>query len=665
MWTKALHLNGGRIRAKIPWPCVGAVRVPIATKLVLGFLFIIFLTSLIFSVVGVRIIGDRVVAEAQEKVRTDLNSAREIYLNHLAHIQDEVRFVADRTFVRDGSAFSSRAKLLEKLAPIGAREKLDVLTITGPSGVVLLRTTNPDLAGDDQSADPLVREVLRRKEPVSATLVVRAEELRRESPGLAQRAYFRFIPTPRAKARPEQEETSGLMLKAAAPIFDFANNFIGVTYGGVLLNRNFEIVDKIKQTVFQGLKYEGKDIGTATIFLDDLRISTNVENEDGSRAIGTRVAEDVYDQVVKQGQPWIGRAYVVNHWYITAYEPIRDLSQGIVGILYVGILEQKYLDIRRRAVGVFLAITLLGALVALALSYFFARNISVSVNKLVTASREVAHGNLDAQVEIRSKDELHELADTFNFMASALKRRDEQLKEFATRKIMESERLALIGQLAAGVAHEINNPLQGIVTYSHLLLEGMPEPGRHREAVQKIVTQADRCRDIIRGLLDFSRQRKPDKRLFDVNVVLQECVSLVANQALFHNIEIVQNLAEPLPRLLMDPSQIQQVFMNLIINAAEAMNGAGRLTLRTRFDPCAQVVEAQFTDTGHGIRLEDKERIFDPFFTTKEVGHGTGLGLAISYGIIKEHNGMVTVESEAGRGATFTVRLPVTNEEGA
>jgi two-component system NtrC family sensor kinase len=318
MWTKALHLNGGRIRAKIPWPCVGAVRVPIATKLVLGFLFIIFLTSLIFSVVGVRIIGDRVVAEAQEKVRTDLNSAREIYLNHLAHIQDEVRFVADRTFVRDGSAFSSRAKLLEKLAPIGAREKLDVLTITGPSGVVLLRTTNPDLAGDDQSADPLVREVLRRKEPVSATLVVRAEELRRESPGLAQRAYFRFIPTPRAKARPEQEETSGLMLKAAAPIFDFANNFIGVTYGGVLLNRNFEIVDKIKQTVFQGLKYEGKDIGTATIFLDDLRISTNVENEDGSRAIGTRVAEDVYDQVVKQGQPWIGRAYVVNHWYITA-----------------------------------------------------------------------------------------------------------------------------------------------------------------------------------------------------------------------------------------------------------------------------------------------------------------------------------------------------------
>ncbi len=665
MWTKALHPVSGRNWAGFFLPGAGAVRVPIATKLVLSFLLIIFFTSLVFSVLGVRIIGDRVVAEAQEKVRTDLNSAREIYLNYLARIQDEVRFVADRTFVRDRSAANSREKLLEKLAPIRDREQLDVLTITDPSGVVLLRTTNPGLAGDDQSADPLVREVLRRHEPVSATVVAPAAELRKESPRLTEQAYFKFIATPRARMRSEQEETSGLMLKAAAPIFDFDNHFSGVAYGGVLLNRNFEIVDKIKQTVFQGLKYEGKDIGTATIFLDDLRISTNVENEDGSRAVGTRVAEDVYDQVVKEGQPWIGRAYVVNHWYITAYEPIRGLSQAIVGILYVGILEQKYLDIRRRTVRVFLAITVVGALVALLLSYFIARNISVSVNKLVSASREVAHGNLDAQVEIRSHDELHELADTFNFMASALKRRDEQLKEFATQKIMESERLALIGQLAAGVAHEINNPLEGIVTYSHLLLERMPDPGRNRDSVQKIVTQADRCRDIIRGLLDFARQRKPDKRLSDVNVVLQECISLVSNQALFHNIEIVKDLAGNLPRALMDPSQIQQVFMNMIMNAVEAMNGAGRLTLCTRFDPGAQLVEAEFTDTGHGIRPEDKERIFDPFFTTKEVGHGTGLGLAISYGIVQEHNGMISVESESGHGARFTVRLPVAGKEGA
>ncbi|MBI2927152.1 MAG: cache domain-containing protein [Verrucomicrobia bacterium] len=641
------------------------MRVPIATKLVLGFLLVIFLTSLIFSLVGVRIISDRVVAEAQEKVRTDLNSAREIYLSKLSHINDAVRFTADRALLMNALLSGQIKQASEALGKIKEREGLDVLTIADKTGKVLLRTSNLSLAGDDQSHDELVHFVIERKAPVAATVIVPPEDLWRESPVLAERAYFRFIPTPKARPRRDAEAASGMMLKAAAPIFDLDNNFIGVAYGGVLLNRNFEIVDKVKQTVFQDVKYKGEDIGTATIFLDDLRISTNVKNEDGSRAIGTRIAEDVYNQVVKAGKQWIGRAYVVNKWYITAYEPIRNLDASIIGILYVGLLEQKYLDIKHRTVRVFLAISFLGALVALALSYFVSRNLSSSVNKLASASHEVAHGNLDAKVEIKSNDELHELADTFNLMASALKRRDEQLKEFTTKKIMESERLALIGQLAAGVAHELNNPLQGIVMYSHLLLEKMPAQNGARESVQKIATQATRSRDIIRGLLDFSRQRKPDKRPSNVNVLLQECLSLVGNQALFHNIELVKRLREDLPLVPMDPSQIQQVFMNMIINAAEAMNGGGRLTLATRFDPAATLVEVAFADTGHGIREEDLERIFDPIFTTKEAGHGTGLGLAISYGIVKEHRGTISVESEVGKGTTFTVRLPVSAEERA
>ena len=248
-------------------------------------------------------------------------------------------------------------------------------------------------------------------------------------------------------------------------------------------------------------------------------------------------------------------------------------------------------------------------------------------------------------------------------MAAALKKRDEKLREFTTRRIMESERLAHIGQLAAGVAHEINNPLQGIVTYSHLLLERATTENGTRESLQKIVKQVNRCRDIIRGLLDFSRQRKPDKRLSSINRVLEECVALVDNQALFHNIRIVKHLGRDLPPVLMDPSQIQQVFMNMIINAAEAMNGGGQLALTTRFVPADPAVEVEFTDTGHGINQEELDRIFDPFFTTKEVGHGTGLGLAISYGIVQEHKGTITVESQVGQGATFTIRLPVTSEQ--
>ncbi len=480
---------------------------------------------------------------------------------------------------------------------------------------------------------------------------------------LADQAHFKFITTPKARARPETEETAGMMLKAAAPILDSAKNLLGIVYGGVLLNRNFEIVDRIKRTVFQSLQYKGKDIGTATIFQDDLRISTNVKNEDGTRALGTRVAEDVYEKVVRKGEPWIDRAFVVNRWYITAYEPIRNLAGGIIGMLYVGVLEQKYVDLRQRAVMVFLAVTLVGALVAFGLASFVSGKISISIKKLALASDQVAHGNLDARVEIRSHDELRELADAFNFMAAALKKRDEKVREFTTRRIMESERLAHIGQLAAGVAHEINNPLQGIVTYSHLLLERASTENGARQSLEKIVKQADRCRDIIRGLLDFSRQRKPEKRLSNVNRVLQECVSLVDNQALFHNIRMVQRLSPDLPPVFMDPSQIQQVFMNMILNAAEAMKGGGQLTLTTRRVPADGAVEVEFTDSGHGIKEEDLERIFSPFFTTKEIGHGTGLGLAISYGIVQEHKGAITVASEEGQGATFTVRLPVSSEQ--
>jgi two-component system NtrC family sensor kinase len=449
-----------------------------------------------------------------------------------------------------------------------------------------------------------------------------------------------------------------MMLKAAAPIFDYENNLIGVLYGGVLINKNYEIVDKIKQTVFEDLIYDGRDIGTATIFQDDVRISTNVRNTDGSRAIGTRVSEEVYNQVVNEGIPWIGRAYVVNDWYITAYEPIRNINNEIIGILYVGELEQKYVDIQMQTVVAFLAITLLGSLAALTLAYLISRRMVIPIQELASASKEIEQGNLDAAVGVVGSDELAELAETFNAMASALKERDKQLREFTQSKIMESERLALIGQIAANVAHELNNPLQGIVTYSHLLLEKMPSENSATDSLRKIVIQANRCRDIIRGLLDFSRQRKPDKTICDINAVLDECVALLENQALFHNIRITKDFEEDLPMVEVDPSQMQQVFMNMIINAAEAMDESGYLELVTRFDPEEEVLAIEITDTGQGISEENVEKLFDPFFTTKEVGHGTGLGLAISYGIIKEHEGTISVDTAVDQGTTFLIQLP-------
>jgi two-component system NtrC family sensor kinase len=455
-----------------------------------------------------------------------------------------------------------------------------------------------------------------------------------------------------------------MMLIAASPILGANHEILGIVFGGKLLNRNFEIVDLIKHTVYENVKYKGQDIGTATIFQDDLRISTNVNNEDGTRAIGTRVSEEVYNQVIIQGEPWIDRAYVVNNWYITAYEPIKNLQDEIIGILYVGVLEQKYIDIQRDTIYTFLGITIAGILIALGVSYLFANQVSGPIRQMVTASKEVAAGNLSARVDVQTNDELHFLAESFNDMAKSIQKRDRDLKEFATKRIMQSEKLALIGQLSANIAHELNNPLQGIVTFSHLLLEdteGLDSNCQY--SIEKIVGQANRCRDIIRGLLDFSRQRPPDKSYYDINAIVDDCISLVEMQALFHNIHIRRDYQDDLTLAVIDPSQIERVFMNMIINAAEAMDGSGELTITTRDDPDTNRLEISFTDTGHGISKENIRKIFDPFFTTKDVGHGTGLGLAISYGLVQSHKGSITVDSTVGEGTTFTVSLPI-NENG-
>jgi len=262
-------------------------------------------------------------------------------------------------------------------------------------------------------------------------------------------------------------------------------------------------------------------------------------------------------------------------------------------------------------------------------------------------------------VKITAKDEIGELGETFNLMASSLKERDEQLKERTQQQLMKSERLATLGQLAAGVAHEINNPLGAVVMYTHLSLEDMDAEDPRRENLEKAVREATRCKDIVKGLLDFARQTEPKIEQADVNASLERTLSLVENQALFQNVRMMKTLSPSLPKIMIDVGQMQQVFTNIILNAAEAMGSEGELTVASRMALDDEYIEIEFTDTGCGIPAENLEKLFDPFFTTKEVGRGTGLGLAISYGIVAKHNGTLEVRSEPGKGATFVIRLPL------
>jgi len=636
------------------------IRLPIATRLTLSFLSIIIVSSLIFTLVGIQIISSLILNEADERVRNDLNAARLIYKYTLDHVSQAAEFTAIRTFTEDILLRDNLARAyVDELIWFRVSEGLDVLTITDRNGIVVLRTNNPGYRGDDQSNQELVSAVLKNKTSVAGTTIVSAEELQIESPVLAERAHFVFVDTLMARPRTDTEQTAGMMLMSAVPVFDNSGDLIGVVYAGVLLNRNYDVVDEVKKTVFQGVVYNNKDIGTSTIFQDDVRISTNVYNEDGSRALGTRIAEDVYEHVVVNGEQYVGRAYVVNDWYLAAYEPIRGLTGDIKGILYVGILEQKYTDIKNRTTLIFSGIALAGAILSTFITLLISRSIHTSIENLVTASKQLTHGDLETKVERTSNDEIGELADNFNLMATALRDRDKKLKEYTKKKIMESERLALIGQLSANVAHELNNPLQGIVTYSYLLLEENVLSDDAKESINKIVSPPNRCRDINRGLLDFSRQKKPDKMLCSVNTLLQGCISLVEKQALFHNIKVTTDLDNDLPMVILDPSQVERVFLNLIIDAADAMDGNGDLHLSTKHNKEKKCVEIRVQDTGHGISKANMEKIFDPFFTTKETGHGVGLGLAITYGIVKEHKGNIFVESEAGKGTTFTISFPL------
>ncbi|MHA2611549.1 MAG: cache domain-containing protein [bacterium JZ-2024 1] len=631
----------------------------IGTKLLLSHILIAVVTGLVFAGVGIYYIHNRVVEQALEMVGNNLNSAREIYHNEMQRVSHCVRFLAESFYLKD-AIISGNIRQIKKIFQKNLeREGLDFLTLTDERGKVVLRARNPEIFGDDLSKDVLIQAVLKNGEPVVSTEIMPAEELKKEGEDLAHRAYVKFIPTPMARERRETEETSGMVLKAVFPVRDYEGRLIGVVYGGILLNRNYPIVDKIKETVFQNVKYKGKDIGTATIFQDDVRITTNVMNQDGTRAIATRAAADVYEKVVRQGQTFIGRAFVVNNWYITAYEPIRDFQGKIIGMLYVGILEEKYVDIRRNTILAVLGITCSGLVVSLILSYLVFRSLMVPIRKLVLNARRLAGGDLQVRVNVNSHGELRELAETLNQMANALQKREEELKEYTRKKIMESERLAIIGQLSAGIAHELNNPLQGILAYSHLMLEKLPPDEPKREYCEKIAKQATRCREIVKGLLDFSRQIQPQKRPCSINTILKDTLFLLQDQALFHNVKIVKNLDESLPPVVCDPGQIQQVFMNILINAAEAMDGVGTLTLATRMAPYGNFVEIEFTDTGKGIPEEYIEKIFDPFFTTKESRKGTGLGLAISHGIIKKHNGTIEVKSTVGVGTTFIVSLPI------
>jgi two-component system, NtrC family, sensor kinase len=488
---------------------------------------------------------------------------------------------------------------------------------------------------------PIVDEVAQGAAATTGTEVVDIAYL--EQLGLAAEAQLDVLATPLAARElfDPREGTAGLALTGAYPLHDDHGELVAIVVAGYLFNNDFTLVDRIREVA---------GIDTVTVFFGDLRVSTNVTTESGERAVGTLLSNDVFNVVLRQGRDYVGRAFVVNDWYITRYEPLRAHDGSVVGSLYVGARESTFLSLVHQFNRRVMLIALVSVLLAGVIAVPIARLITRPVTELVEANRRLRHGDMTARVEPTGKGEVAILGHTFNRLAETLQQTQQEL--------LHKERLASMGQLAAGVAHEINNPLGTILLFSEAMARETDAADPHAEDLKMIIDETVRCKNIVAGLLNFSRQQKLLTQETDVHALLERAIEAVSHQTAFESVTIVRLYALALPVIQADPAQLQQVFINLLNNAAEAILDGGTVTISTRRLADGRV-EIKIGDTGVGIGRENLDRLFIPFFTTKDARKGTGLGLSIVYGIIKMHRGQITVESREGEGTTFTITLPV------
>lgn len=622
-----------------------------------SFSLVAALTVGLGTLVTSRVINNYLASAEEERVSRDMDLAQAFYqlkLDEVAAISH--RLVLDPWVVENmqaaGQGQSNAIQVIDQeitnkitVLALGGTHLITVLDQKGDiiTGQVLLPdgTLKPIPSGQNMMALPIVSQAFSSQKDLASTQVIPAEYL--QPIGLAQQASIQLLQTPRAAPVPfdPREGTAGLTLTGVSLLHDQTGKTIGAVVTAYLFNNDFTLVDRIKQVA---------GVDTVTIFFGDLRVSTNVMTESGERAVGTLVSQAVRDVVLANGQDYVGRAFVVNQMYITRYIPLYDHSGSIVGMLYVGALVSAFDALvhtfNERVALIALVCILLAGVIAVPIT----RLITQPITELVEANRRLAQGDMTVRVQPSGSSEFGLLGTSFNHMAETLQHTQQEL--------LQKERLASMGQLAAGVAHEINNPLGTILLYSDVLYKELPEEDPRRGDLKMIIDESNRCKTIVADLLNFARQHEVMAKIMNLHDLLDEALKGLVKQPKFEGITIEKNYAPDIPFIMADPDQLRQVFIILLDNAADAIQVSGTITLSTR--PVNEHwIEIRIGDTGCGIAEENLSKVFTPFFTSKPLGQGTGLGLSIAYGIIKMHRGQINLQSKLGEGTTVIITLPL------
>ncbi|WP_240787029.1 sensor histidine kinase [Ramlibacter rhizophilus] len=594
------------------------------------------------------------------KVRSDLAVARGYFDQVVSEVGGGTESVAQSHALHRALAARDRARLDALLAREREALDLDFLVISAPG--------DPTWSGAVTGAR------------AARLALIDGERFAALAPHAAERVAVPLVPTRNATPTDRTVEDRALVVLAASPVRGDAGEVLAVLRGGVLLNQNLDFIDHINRIVYPEGSLPFGSQGTATLFLDDVRITTNVRLFQDRRAVGTRVSQAVREAVLQRGSTWLDRAFVVNDWYVSAYEPLVDAQGKRVGMLYVGFLEQPFRWVMQAMLGsialLFLAVMALAAIVSLRL----ARSIFRPVERMNRTIEQVEAGDARARVgALASRDEIGALAQHLDHLLDVVDDKTRSLQRWADeldhkvaertrelaqsnaslvqaqRQLVQSEKLAAIGQLTASVAHEINNPIAVIQGNLDLLRETLGPKATPVLAELKLVDQqVERMRRIVNQLLQHARPTDYAGYVESLHPgrVFDECLVLAGPQLAQAKIDVVKDYAAT-GTVGFNHQELQQVLINLILNAVQAMPGGGRLVLRTRDIEAGVSLEVE--DNGIGLPPGSTERLFRPFFTTRPDGHG--LGLWVSQSLVERYGGRLEALPGAGGGAVFRLRL--------